>query len=162
MEAGWKLLPKRASQMRTRREGREAALRIGACQHDADQFGLLLRLKPWRAPIAPAIVKAIGAVRIIADHPVPAATFRLSCSPSLRWPRSAIAPIRCRTSKRCPRSLCGPPLIRWSIQETRRIANRLAQRRIAKPHVIAWSLRRRAHHAAAKQAHLRLKQKLQL
>jgi len=58
--------------------------------------------------------------------------------------------------------LCGPPLIRWSIQEIRRIANRLAQRRIAKAHVIAWSLWRRAHQAAAKRAHLRLKQKMQL
>ena len=28
--------------------------------------------------------------------------------------------------------LCDPPLIRWSIQEIRRIANRLAQRRITK------------------------------
>ena len=58
--------------------------------------------------------------------------------------------------------LCDPPLIRWSIQEIRRIATRLAQQRIAKSHVIAWSLWRRAHQAAAKRAHLRLKQKMQL
>src|SRR5512136_856110 len=52
------------------REGREAALWIGACKHDADQLCVLLRLKPWRAPIAPAIVKPVKALRIIANHPV--------------------------------------------------------------------------------------------
>jgi hypothetical protein len=36
-------------------------------------------------------------------------------------------------------------LIRWSIQEIRRIAIKLAQRRIRPAHVIAWSLWRRAH-----------------
>jgi hypothetical protein len=41
-------------------------------------------------------------------------------------------------------------LIRWSIQEIRRIANRLAQRRI-KPAITAWS-KRRAHQAAARRA----------
>jgi hypothetical protein len=54
------------------RERRKAiGLRIGARQHDANKFGLLLGFKPWRAPIAPAIVKAIRAARIIADYPVP-------------------------------------------------------------------------------------------
>ena len=33
-----------------------------------------------------------------------------------------------------------PALIRWSIQEVRRIAVRLAQRRIAPANIIAWSL----------------------
>jgi hypothetical protein len=51
-------------------------------------------------------------------------------------------------------------LIRWSVQEIRRIAVRLAQRRIEPAHVIAWSLWRRAHQAIAQQAHL--SQKLQL
>ena len=53
------------------RERRKPALWIGTFKHDADQLGLLVRFKPWRAPIAPAIVKAIEAVRIVADHPVP-------------------------------------------------------------------------------------------
>jgi hypothetical protein len=53
-----------------------------------------------------------------------------------------------------------PSLIRWSIQEMRRIAHRLAQRRIDPAFVIAWSLWRRAHQAAAQRSHL--KQKLQL
>jgi len=53
-----------------------------------------------------------------------------------------------------------PPLIRWSIQEIRRIANRLAQRRIERVHVITWSIWRRAHQAAAKQAHLKSKMQL--
>jgi hypothetical protein len=51
-------------------------------------------------------------------------------------------------------------LIRWSVQEIRRIAIRLAQRRIKPAHVIAWSLWRRAHQATAQHAHL--KQKMQL
>ena len=40
-------------------------------------------------------------------------------------------------------------LIRWSIQEIRRIAIRLAQRRIKPAYVIAWSFWRRAHQAIA-------------
>ena len=46
-------------------------------------------------------------------------------------------------------------LIRWSVQELRRVAMRLAQRRIRPAQVIAWSLWRRAHQAAARQAHLK-------
>src|SRR3954462_34455 len=53
-----------------------------------------------------------------------------------------------------------PPLIRWSVQEIRRVAARLAQRRIQPAAVIAWSSWRRAHQAAAQQAHI--KSKLQL
>src|SRR3981081_387123 len=45
------------------------------------------------------------------------------------------------------------PLIRWSIQEVRRIAIRLARKRIRPAHIIAWSLWRRAHQAAAQPAH---------
>lgn len=41
-------------------------------------------------------------------------------------------------------------LRRWSVQEVRRIAVRLAQRRIQPTHIIAWSLWRRAHQAAAR------------
>jgi hypothetical protein len=51
-------------------------------------------------------------------------------------------------------------LIRWSIQETRRIAIKLAQRRIQPAHIIAWSLWRRAHQAEAR--HANLKKKMQL
>ena len=56
--------------------------------------------------------------------------------------------------------LCGPPLIRWSIQEIRRIAIRLAQRRIEPARIIAWSLWRRAHQAAAQKAHFKIKLQL--
>jgi hypothetical protein len=45
-------------------------------------------------------------------------------------------------------------LIRWSVQELRRVATRLARRRLRPAQVIAWSLWRRAHQAAARQAHL--------
>jgi phosphohistidine phosphatase SixA len=51
-------------------------------------------------------------------------------------------------------------LVRWSVQEIRRIATRLAQRRIEPARVIAWSLWRRAHQAAAQ--HSQLKRKVQL
>jgi hypothetical protein len=51
-------------------------------------------------------------------------------------------------------------LIRWSIQEIRRIAIRLAQQQIQPDFVIAWSNWRRAHQAEARRAHLA--QKLQL
>jgi hypothetical protein len=53
-----------------------------------------------------------------------------------------------------------PALIRWSVQEIRRIATRLAQARIEPAHVIAWSLWRRAHQAVAQRAHLKRKQQL--
>jgi len=46
-------------------------------------------------------------------------------------------------------------LIRWSIQEIRRIATRLARRRIQSCDVIAWSYWRRAHQAVARAAHIR-------
>jgi hypothetical protein len=46
-------------------------------------------------------------------------------------------------------------LIRWSVQEIRRIAIKLAQRRIEPAHVIAWSFWRRAHQAEARLAHIR-------
>lgn len=51
-------------------------------------------------------------------------------------------------------------LIRWSIQEIRRIANKLAQRRIPHAHTLAWSIWRRAHQAFARRAHLKRKTQL--
>jgi hypothetical protein len=51
-------------------------------------------------------------------------------------------------------------MIRWSIQEIRRIATRLSRRRIHPAHVIAWALWRRAHQAHARQAHLKSKAQL--
>jgi hypothetical protein len=46
------------------------------------------------------------------------------------------------------------------MQEIRRLANRLAQRRIQPAHIIAWSCWRRVHQAIAQRAHM--KKKLQL
>jgi hypothetical protein len=46
-------------------------------------------------------------------------------------------------------------LICWSVQEIRRIAIKLAQRRIKPAHIIAWSIWRRTHQAIAKQAHVK-------
>jgi phosphohistidine phosphatase SixA len=51
-------------------------------------------------------------------------------------------------------------MIRWSIQEVRRIANKLAQRRIRPTHIIAWSCWRRAHQAIAQEAHIQSKMQL--
>ena len=51
-------------------------------------------------------------------------------------------------------------LIRWSIQEIRRIALKLAQRRIDPAYIIAWSLWRRAHQAEARRAHIKRKMQL--
>src|ERR1700677_899782 len=52
------------------------------------------------------------------------------------------------------------PLIRWSVQEIRRIAIRLAQRQINPAHVIAWSVWRRAHQAIARKAHIKRNRQL--
>src|SRR6202051_1065594 len=57
-------------------------------------------------------------------------------------------------------SIITPPLIRWSIQEIRRIAIRLARKRIQPARIIAWSLWRRAHQAAAQRAHFKANRQL--
>ena len=44
-------------------------------------------------------------------------------------------------------------LVRWSVQEIRRVATRLQQRRIEPAFVIAWSAWRRAHQAMAQTSH---------
>lgn len=54
-----------------------------------------------------------------------------------------------------PKNLAASTLVRWSLQEIRRIATRLARRRINPAHIIAWSLWRRAHQATAQTAHIR-------
>ena len=51
-------------------------------------------------------------------------------------------------------------LIRWSIQEIRRVAIKLAQRRIRPAYIITWSLWRRAHQAEARRAHIKRKMQL--
>ena len=51
-------------------------------------------------------------------------------------------------------------LVCWSVQEIRRVAARLAQRRIERAFVIAWSAWRRAHQAIAQASHR--KRKVQL
>tara|TARA_R110002124_G_scaffold285596_1_gene464350 strand:+ start:889 stop:1044 length:156 start_codon:yes stop_codon:yes gene_type:complete len=51
-------------------------------------------------------------------------------------------------------------LIRWSVQEIRRVAIRLARRQIKPAHIIAWSLWRRAHQAEAQKAHIKAKMQL--
>src|SRR4051794_7062190 len=53
-----------------------------------------------------------------------------------------------------------PGLIRWSLQEIRRVATRLAQRRIQPARLIAWSCWRRAHRANAQRSHLKRRMQL--
>src|SRR5580693_2446334 len=55
-------------------------------------------------------------------------------------------------------STATPSLIRWSIQEIRRTAIRLARKRIKPAHIIAGSFWRRTHQAAAQRAHLKKRQ----
>ena len=44
-------------------------------------------------------------------------------------------------------------LVCWSVQEIRRVATRLRQRRIEPAFVIAWSTWRRVHQAMAQKSH---------
>jgi hypothetical protein len=46
-------------------------------------------------------------------------------------------------------------MVRWSVQEIRRLAGRLAQRRIEPALVIAWSGWQRCHQPMAQPAHLK-------
>ena len=59
-----------------------------------------------------------------------------------------------KDDKSCMVSIDGE-LIRWSMQEIRRIATRLARKRIRPEFVIAWSSWRRAHQAEARRAYLK-------
>ena len=86
---------------------------------------------------------------------------RLACHAGLRGPR-------CRPPSGERRRLANPAaresqertLVRWSLQEIRRIAARLAQRRIRPALVLAWSAWRRAHQASARRSHLKRKSQL--
>lgn len=44
-------------------------------------------------------------------------------------------------------------MVRWSFQEIRRVAGRLAQRRIEPAFIIAWFVWRRSHQAEAQKAY---------
>ena len=94
------------------------------------------RIKAW---LAPPCLPGHAGLRHDGDHP-----------PSCQH----------RTAPKNDAQPAPPPLIRWSVQEIRRIANRMAQRQIQPAHIIAWSLWRRAHQATAKQAHIKLKTQL--
>ena len=62
-------------------------------------------------------------------------------------------PRQCHAPKKNPDEVTD--LIRWSVQEIRRIVIRLAQRCIEPRYVVAWSCSRRAHQAAAQRARIR-------
>ena len=69
--------------------------------------------------------------------------------------RQAHRPVHQKTSENRETTVA---LIRWSVQEIRRLATRLPARRAAPAHLIAWSCWRRAHQTRAKRAHLRKSQ----
>ena len=68
-------------------------------------------------------------------------------------PRQRDATAKKNTPDRLPILPPVRPPIPWSMQEIRRVSTRLARRRIRPAHVIAWSLWRRAHQAAARESH---------
>jgi hypothetical protein len=74
--------------------------------------------------------------------------------------QSAAAKKNATSNRGKHKSTATPSLIRWSIQEVRRIAIRLARKRIQPAHIIAWSLWRRAHQAVAQRAHFKTKRQL--
>jgi len=86
--------------------------------------------------------------------------WRLTRHARLRHDGRDPTPSECRDTPKKQADAHDPPLIRWSIQEVRRIANKLAQRRIRPAHIIAWSCWRRAHQAIAQSAHIRSKSQL--
>jgi hypothetical protein len=112
------------------------------------------------APLAPG--EKIGSSTVAPCEPImrakphPEQGFR-SCRPASRQSVSA----KKNETPNCKyKTLATPSLIRWSIQEVRRIAIRLARKRIQPAHIIAWSLWRRAHQAVAQRAHFKAKRQL--
>jgi DDE superfamily endonuclease len=83
---------------------------------------------------------------------------RWSCSLSPCSRRYGAAPTTCRPQKLSRGGAAA--LVRWSVQDIRRVATRLAQRQIEPAPVIAWSAWRRAHQAAAQEAHIRRRAQL--
>jgi len=65
-----------------------------------------------------------------------------------------------KTQRRTTAKTKASPHFRWSIKKVRRIATRLARKRIQPAHFIAWSLWRRAHQAAAQRTHFKAKRQL--
>ncbi|PHY93042.1 hypothetical protein CSR02_13580 [Acetobacter pomorum] len=51
-------------------------------------------------------------------------------------------------------------VVRWSIQEIRRLVVKLTQRRLPVSHILRWSVFRRTHQASAIRAHSRHKMQL--
>ncbi|XKM38061.1 IS701 family transposase (plasmid) [Rhizobium ruizarguesonis] len=88
------------------------------------------------------------------------ASSRLPRHDRLRHDGGDPVPRQCRDAPKKTADTDHRDLIRWSIQEVRRIATRLAQRRINPAYVIAWSCWRRAHQAAARRTRLNSKRQL--
>jgi hypothetical protein len=75
-----------------------------------------------------------------------------------------MAAVRHRANQALPKNkdqgLPSRALIRWSVQNIRRVAMRLAQQRNYPTHRIAWSVWRRAHQVAAREAHIKARPQL--
>jgi hypothetical protein len=79
---------------------------------------------------------------------------------AIRHRANPVLPKKAAPNHSINKSIATPSLIRWSMQEVRRIATRLARKRIQPAHIIAWSFWRRAHQAAAQRAHFKAKRQL--
>ena len=60
-----------AHQILAREGGNAVSLRIGTRQDNRRESGLFIGIEPRRASIAPAIVKPVQAMRVVADHRIP-------------------------------------------------------------------------------------------
>jgi len=72
----------------------------------------------------------------------------------LTWPEARYG--RIDLLRRPASKLAKDSLIHWSVQEVRRLATRLARKRIRPEFVIAWPLWRQAHETQAKRSHFKL------
>lgn len=124
--------------------GRRAALGDrGRLRDGQDRTGAGPQRNPFLARLASPRVLGHARLRHAGRHPPP--------RESSAAPKKGAAAASPATG--------APTLVRWSVQEVRRVANRLARRRIRRAHVIAWSLWRRAHQAAQR-SHLKRKTQL--
>ena len=139
------VVPGRHGHRHSCRGGRAALDYRGQLRVRQDRVRPRPQRKPVLARLAPPCQPGHAGVRYAGDHSPPR-------EPSGIAKRSARAG---SPADRTPPDSCAPSLIRWSLQEVRRIAARLAQRRIRPAHVIAWSLWRRAHQAVAQRPHVK-------
>jgi hypothetical protein len=147
--------------IRPSRSGRQASERPPCCHKESVAAYQQLNLAAWK-PVK-------RQQRKLCVSETSSSSLSIEAQPiSLTWRRSYDRDGRHPTSgqqagaqkNQVERDAKTSHLIRWSIQEIRRIAQRLAQKRIQPADIIAWSLWRRAHQAAAQKSHIKQKSQL--